>query len=80
MNRTLHSTENTQGRVNNKLPNYAQAARSSQPRISSTQQPPQQEGDGLNDSTQQIRNTGPSTYNMTQQGYSHHKNSYPFLK
>lgn len=92
MNRTIHSTENnstTQGRVNNnKLPNYAQAARSSsQPRIS-TQQPQQQvqqqesghsvDGSVYDSSSQQHgRNSGPSTFHNSM-GYSHHKNSYPF--
>lgn len=38
MNRSLHNTENTQPPRANKLPNYAQAARSSQPNNSSQQQ------------------------------------------
>lgn len=72
------NTENTQGRAN-KLPNYAQVARSSQTRVPPHEQHlPQQPTE-----PPLLRNAGSSSFHsssMAHQGYSQHKNSYPFLK
>jgi hypothetical protein len=88
MNRSLHNTENTQPPRANKLPNYAQAARSSsssqqQQQTRGSEQTPQQQSDVQADATTapHLRNPGSSNYNSQQHAYStqNYKNSYPFL-